>query len=243
MICYIILGLGILSMIVFLSFRVKATGIKALSAKATTSFLFICIAAAAIFQRFCYLSKSQSSLAFAMIILVSLCASMLGDVFLDLKWIYPAHDKVYTYSGFIWFMVSHLLFIPITCVFGGLVEKPLYIIICFAAAIVITIIIMLAEAPLKMVYGSYKTIIFAYSICLSMALAVSVAMAIVSKFNIIWVIIAISRILFFISDIILSGTYFSQGKKGSFYIITNHVSYYLGQFMLAGSLLLLPYTA
>ena len=49
--------------------------------------------------------------------------------------------------------------------------------------------------------------------------------------------IFIGGVLFVISDLILSGTYFGVGKNRPVDIITNHVSYYLAQFVIASSIL------
>ena len=43
-------------------------------------------------------------------------------------------------------------------------------------------------------------------------------------------------VLFAISDLILSGTYFGEGKERPVDIITNGVTYYLAQFAIAFSL-------
>ncbi len=46
-------------------------------------------------------------------------------------------------------------------------------------------------------------------------------------------------IFFLISDLILSGTYFGEGKNRPVDIIINHVTYYIAQFLIASSLLFL----
>ena len=49
----------------------------------------------------------------------------------------------------------------------------------------------------------------------------------------------IGLIFFLISDLILSGTYFGEGKNRPVDVVTNHVTYYVGQFLIALSLLYL----
>ncbi|MCQ2479088.1 MAG: lysoplasmalogenase, partial [Clostridia bacterium] len=41
--------------------------------------------------------------------------------------------------------------------------------------------------------------------------------------------------LFFLSDLVLSNTYFGTNKDTRPYIVSNHALYYLGQFMIAMS--------
>ena len=51
-------------------------------------------------------------------------------------------------------------------------------------------------------------------------------------------VMGIGGVFFAISDLILSGTYFGEGKNRPVDIVTNHVTYYIAQFVIAGSLLL-----
>ena len=44
-------------------------------------------------------------------------------------------------------------------------------------------------------------------------------------------------VFFIISDLILSGTYFGEGKNRPVDIITNHATYYLAQFIIASAIL------
>ena len=46
-------------------------------------------------------------------------------------------------------------------------------------------------------------------------------------------------VLFLVSDLILSGTYFGEGKNRPVDVVSNHVTYYFGQFLIALSLLYL----
>ena len=47
----------------------------------------------------------------------------------------------------------------------------------------------------------------------------------------------IGGVFFAISDLILSGTYFSTGKDRPVDVITNHATYYIAQFIIASSIL------
>jgi len=48
----------------------------------------------------------------------------------------------------------------------------------------------------------------------------------------------IGALLFLLSDLVLSGTYFGTGKRRPVDVILNHILYYAGQFLIAGSVLL-----
>ena len=44
-------------------------------------------------------------------------------------------------------------------------------------------------------------------------------------------------VLFAVSDLILSGTYFGEGKERPFDIISNAITYYLAQYVIAFSIM------
>ena len=96
------------------------------------------------------------------------------------------------------------------------------------------------EKPMKNNYGKMKPIVLAYSYILALMLCMAGSLAIMYKFNN-WTLnfMTIGGVLFVISDLILSGTYFSEGKERPVDIITNTVTYYAAQFFIAFSLLML----
>ena len=46
----------------------------------------------------------------------------------------------------------------------------------------------------------------------------------------------VGLVFFLISDLILSGTYFGEGKDRPVDVITNHAAYYIAQFIIATSI-------
>ena len=47
----------------------------------------------------------------------------------------------------------------------------------------------------------------------------------------------VGGVLFLLSDLILSGTYFGEGKRRPVDIVTNHVAYYAAQFVIASAVM------
>ena len=67
--------------------------------------------------------------------------------------------------------------------------------------------------------------------------SVAVSLSILHEFRVLTLILmAVGGALFAISDLILSGTYFGEGKERPVDIITNGVTYYLAQYVIAFSL-------
>ena len=223
-----LLVIGILAIVVFLVLRVKRGGIAALYAKAVASLCFIATAVAAT-------NENRSFLGFGSFMTIGLVCGLLGDVWLDLKWIYLQDKDSYLYSGFIFFLLGHICFI--TAVFNASPYTPLSAVIAAAAALVIAVIAVLLEKPLKMRYGKFKWIVFLYSLTLSMTMTMAMVTAVITHFQTMWVVMSVGGLLFLLSDLVLSGMYFGEGKNTKFNVVLNHSLYYAAQFIMAATVL------
>ena len=223
-----LLVIGILAIVVFLVLRVKRGGIAALYAKAVASLCFIATAVAAT-------NENRSFLGFGSFMTIGLVCGLLGDVWLDLKWIYLQDKDSYLYSGFIFFLLGHICFI--TAVFNASPYTPLSAVIAAAAALVIAVIAILLEKPLKMRYGKSKWIVFLYSLTLSMTMTMAMVTAVITHFQTMWVVMSVGGLLFLLSDLVLSGMYFGEGKNTKFNVVLNHSLYYAAQFIMAATVL------
>ena len=129
-----LLIVGILATAVFLVLRVQRGGIAALYAKAVASLCFIATAIAAT-------NENRLFLDFGSWMTFGLVFGLLGDVWLDLKWIYLQDKDSYLYSGFIFFLLGHVCFV--TAVFKVGPYTPASLIVAFAAALVIALVAIL----------------------------------------------------------------------------------------------------
>lgn len=226
---YVLLAIGITATIVFLVLRVKKGGIAALYAKAIASCCFIATALAA-------MNRNRVFLEFGTLILAGLILGMLGDIWLDLKWIYLQDKNSYLYAGFISFLLGHLCFI--TAIFRSAPWNSFSIIMSIVLALVIGLIAILMEKPLKMKYGKFKLIVFLYSCTLALTMTSSMMTAYITKFKLsAWIVMSVGALLFLLSDLVLSGMYFGENKNTKGNIILNHTLYYAAQFCMAATIL------
>lgn len=226
---YVLLAIGITATIVFLVLRVKKGGIAALYAKAIASCCFIATALAA-------MNRNRVFLEFGTLILAGLILGMLGDIWLDLKWIYLQDKDSYLYAGFISFLLGHVCFI--TAIFRSAPWNSFSIIMSIVLALVIGLIAILMEKPLKMKYGSFKLIVFLYSCTLALTMTSSMMTAYITKFKLsAWIVMSVGALLFLLSDLVLSGMYFGENKNTKGNIILNHTLYYAAQFCMAATIL------
>lgn len=233
MLFYVLLAFGIISCVAFNVLRVKEGGVKALLIKGLTSVLFVgCGAAAAM------LNTGSENFSFALLVIVGLVLGLMGDIWLDLKWIYPKDNDIFTFAGFGAFMSGHFLFIAGLFINYVDFSKPLYIIVPAILALVLAIGTLVIEKPMKMVYGKFKAITAVYGFVLAFMTFLSASLAIMTNFaNMTLNFMFAGGVFFLISDLILSGTYFGEEKRRPVDIITNHATYYTAQFLIAASLM------
>ena len=223
-----LLIVGILATAAFLVLRVQRGGIAALYAKAVASLCFIATAIAAT-------NENRLFLDFGSWMTFGLVFGLLGDVWLDLKWIYLQDKDSYLYSGFIFFLLGHVCFV--TAVFKVGPYTPASLIVAFAAALVIAFVAILMEKPLKMHYGKFKWIVFLYSFMLALTMTMAMTLAVITGFEKMWTVMSVGGLLFLLSDLVLSVMYFGEGKNTSFNVILNHTLYYAAQFIMAATVL------
>lgn len=233
MLYFIVLALGIVATIAFLVIRVKEGGVKAALIKALASTLFVgtgCAAAASVL--------GSDNFSFALFVIMGLVLGLMGDIWLDLKWVYPNDNDIFTFAGFGAFMIGHFLFIAGLFKHYADFSQPLYIVIPAVLALVLAIGVIVLEKPMKMVYGKFKAITGVYGFVLAFMTFLSGSLAIMNDFKAMTLnFMFVGGVFFLLSDLILSGTYFGEGKRRPVDIITNHVSYYAAQFVIASAIL------
>lgn len=224
---------GAVLLVCFCIKRVKATTPGIAMIKAMVSVCFIATALSATVSR----SFDSSHMRYAFFIIMGLIFGMLGDIALDLKFAHKKETKIYTYAGFICFLVGHL------CFDVGMISEfykkgnILYIVIPVIVCLLTAVVIRFSEKPMKVEYGEYKNIVTLYTPVLVSLMAVSFSMALLNGWQVKGLdIIFGGSIFFLVSDLILSGTYFGQNKSRPVDIVTNHVTYYIAQFAIALSL-------
>ena len=88
--------------------------------------------------------------------------------------------------------------------------------------------------PMKLDYTGYRVISIIYGFFLFSMTLSALSLSIMMGFNnVTLIMIFAGGLLFTISDLILSGTYFGKGKERPVDIITNSVTYYAAQFVIA----------
>ncbi len=221
---------GLIFLCVFLKLRVKKATAKAAVVKSMISVCFI--------LSWVVLQHMHPS-AFASLLGGGLLFGLLGDIWLDLKFCYREDSDFFTRMGFLSFGIGHVFYMA--AVVAGSVGgfKPLSILPALGVAVVAALAVFFGEKMMKLKYGKYKIISTVYGgvLFLMTAFALFAGLFAGAAQNKHLIVMAIGGALFIVSDLILSGTYFGQGKNRPVDIITNHVAYYVAQFVIAASVL------
>lgn len=208
----------------------NGTGIRALLLKTLASFSFVVLGIVV-----CFSQSRFTDISFAFLIIGLICG-MLGDVFLDLKYVYCEHKDIYTSAGIISFSLGHLSYLGFVLSFvGGNMLIPL-IISAGVSILAMLFIALFGKQLLKLNFGEFKLLSLAYTGIIFFVACLSV---IVSITNGKLIFFAIGEGLILISDLVLSMIYFGGKENSKLLSIINHSLYYLGQILIACCLILL----
>lgn len=226
---YAVLVIGIAVTAVFLYLRVKEGGTKAIFAKVAASLCFIATALVAF-------SLNRDNFEYAILIIFGLVFSMLGDIWLDMKYVYKDRSDMYTFAGFVSFMMAHSLFVPaILLGYNEYVWWHFIVDAITCSFFVINNIVI--EKQGKVNYGKFRTITIVYTVFVMATTLLSINGFVASGFKSVkYIVLIIAGVLFALSDLVLLYIYFG-GKNNKKYVLANHILYYAAQFVMASSIL------
>ena len=228
----IIICLGAIALFCFLFEKVKAYSLKAVYLKTATSMLFIILGA--------YCASQSEHRIFAMFTVIGLTLGMIGDICLDLKYVFKEKDYEFTLGGFFAFGLGHISYMLGMYLEFFRNQNPLYIIIPFVIGLVLGPATVFTSKFMKVEYGKIKPVALAYGIIIFSMVASAFSMWIMSGFaNRGLMLFAIGGVLFAVSDLILNMTYFAEGHEKPFDLISNGITYYAAQYLIAFSIMFL----
>ena len=229
----VLLVCGALALALFLREKLRGPTLRAAICKSVCSAIFVALAVSAWFR-----AAAGGALpvlgAFAV---PGLVFGLMGDIWLDLKYVYAGDDAPLTYAGFATFGVGHILY-QLGLIFQFYVHgRPGYVLIPMGLALVMTLGNVALEKPMKLRFGRMKPVVLAYGFLLFLTVLLSGALALLHR----WRETALNlffagSVLFALSDLVLSGTYFGEGKNRPVDIVLNYLTYYPAQYLIALSL-------
>ena len=233
MICWIIfVSIGAILLFFFLFYRVQEKRLVALFYKGLTSLMFVLTAIVT------WQTSNGFNNFFGLFVVFGLIFGLLGDIFLDLKYIIIKKEDFYTVLGFAAFGIGHIFFsCGLLIFFYNYNQTIFYILIPLFISIFFSFVSLLLQKFTPIRYKNMKPCVVIYGFLLFFVTTLFFAVAIQSEFRYVTIVImAPSFVAFTLSDLILNNTYFAPNCNTPIYVISNHVLYYFAQFAIAISL-------
>ncbi len=178
-----------------------------------------------------------STVRYGLLLLMGMIFGLLGDIYLDQKWIYPEHDGKYLYAGFLVFLVGHVFYVcAMYTKIAAYGFKPIHFLYAALIAIVVDVCNLAMEKPTKQNYGSYRPIVIIYTFFVGCTPGMAIVSMFVSHFEPAFIMMSVAGALFLLSDIILSPMYFGKDRNTPVNFVINHVTYWLAQYLIALSI-------
>ncbi len=178
---------------------------------------------------------NSAAVKYGLAVIIGLFFGLLGDVFLDQKWVYPNDMKKYLNCGFIVFGIGHIFYCTAMSVTAGLKFK--WIALGIGVGAVVTIVNALLEKPTHQNFGEFRGILTVYSLLVGCTPGFALAAFIATR-ETAYIILLIAGVFFLISDVILSPMYFGKDKNTPTNFVINHVTYYIAQYLIALSIIM-----
>lgn len=231
MLYYVMLGLGVISTVLFLSKRDTEVPLYVAVLKGVTSIFFIATAFAA------FIENDECTKRFAFLVILAGIFGAMGDIALDLKYVFSQKSDEWLLIGFTSFLIGHVCYAS-SMILNFKFAWYQYL-LSFVGAGFFAVLAATTENILKVKYGKFKKITVLYIGTLGLSISLAFTSMIYTGFSLFSVMLFVGMILFITSDAFLSGIYFSTVKKPSrLEIFLNHLFYYAAQFVLASTLLI-----
>lgn len=214
--------LGCICCTLFLMDRLHNRPIRSVITKVLTSTCFFLMGWMGVFN--------NENLSLTLWLLAGLFFGLMGDMWLGLKWAYPKQDIIYTFLGFAFFALEHVFIL-----IGLNVMSHHYILLILSILIGagICYFVVSLEKKMSLNYGLFKGVTLVYGTVLIACPVYNLILCFITGFAEFYLGLFIAGICFLASDLILSGTYFGKGKDKAVHIISNHILYFLAQFIIA----------
>ncbi len=227
---------GAVALAFYIREKTRAYTVKAVLLKALVSVLFLSVGLYGAWRS----AASGKAPPLAPLVLLGLICGLLGDVWLDLKYVFPEQKRPFTLAGFCSFGIGHVLFIAGLLLSYFPSGRPLFAVLPLVIGLLLGVGNVFLEKPMKLRYGELKPVVVIYGALLFSTLLCAGSLALAHAWqeralNLFF----LGAVLFAASDLILSGTYFGEGKERPVDLALNYLTYYPAQFLIASSLLFL----
>ena len=205
----------------FITVEHREKYVPAVILKGLAAFIFCIIGAVA-------MTTASANQSFARLVVIGLCFGALGDILLNLRFVFSKIGQKIFLAGVAAFLTGHILYLCAIAPLSANLLPCLIVGVIMAAALLTWIFKTLSVKLAFKIFG----VLYIGAIVLMTAVAIGNVIAIRSTAS--WM-HAVGAVLFTLSDIVLIFNTFGSEQKFSMRI-TNLSLYYLGQLLIASSL-------
>ncbi len=228
MIFWIVLAICLAVTVFFTIRRTVKVNYTDLAVKVATSSLFVATGVAAV------TSNPEVNLTYALMVILGGVFGILGDVFIELKWIQKENSDTFLSFGFVTFMIQHVLLVA--AVFVRYPMTWVNALVSFTAPVAVLLFSSLAVKITKMDMGKFKVIANSYGALASMTFSVGFMTMNTYGMELSQILFFVGGVLFFVSDLVLSQIFFTEKGCTRLFVVLNHITYYGAQILIASSL-------
>lgn len=217
--------LAVLTAGLFILIRVTKGGTWGIVLKTLASFCFVLYGMLS-YTQITWFSKGS------IFIIVGLLCGLIGDIILDLKYVYRESNDIYLNTGMLAFGVGHIFyFLGTVLISESVVKLWLPIVVALSIAAVLTpVIYFVSKRLMGLDYGKFAWQSMIYCFILTFMSAFTIYLACL---QLEFLILAAGVTMILLSDLVLSTQYFGGKVDDKFCTIVNHAVYYAGQILIA----------
>ena len=220
---------GAMALVGYIYQKIKNYNLKATLLKAIVSFFFIALACVGLYN------KGFHTL--SIFVTLGLVCGLIGDIWLALKHVYKEADDLFTFAGFVAFAIGHLLYISGMFIEYYQDQNVLFIILPIVVGIIMGAGVPVIGKVMSLKLGKFMVISIIYGAFLFSMMAVGLSLCIMTSWqSTTLIMLFIGGVLFSISDLILSRSYFGHNKSNPVDLIGNSLTYYGAQYLIAFAL-------
>ena len=226
---YVLLAFSFVICTLFIVMQNEKQPLMSLFLKGTASISVIVVAIYSMFKTGLIINT------IAVMFLIGLIFCLFGDILLALLE-FKNEDKYKIINlGSASFFSAHIFF---SLAFIMISNSNLATTICTGFGILMVLVIFFMQKPMKLNYSKSTNLTLIYTFGLSTALALSFANMIILGFSLFSILMFVGFVLFFASDLVLSGIYFKENTSRKLYYV-NYSLYYLAILTIAASFIAL----
>lgn len=224
----VVLILAFIVSSVYVFKRGTKPGVTDLILKIAASVMFVAVGVSAV-------ANNPADLGYGLLIVFGAVFGLIGDAFIELKWVYSKDMKIHLNCGFIFFMLQHICII-----FGVVCCAPISLfsvsgVLCILIPLSILGITVLGKKKVGLDFGEFKVISYVYTVVAATTCCVS-CVSMLNGFELSQIILFVGAVLFLMSDMVLSLIFFTKDNNKKSLTVVNHALYYLAQLCIASSL-------